>query len=97
MSESKNVSGLVSLLNGLQVVRTIKLLRLLGRVDYIRKVSKSRIVCGSLLMFILSVHLSPDCIQQDWFQHSLQAIKKVNINAQDPNISQHLPDTPLIF
>jgi len=44
------VSGLVSLLNGLQVVRTIKLLRLLGCVDYIRKVSKSRIVCGSLLI-----------------------------------------------
>ena len=57
VSADMNVSGLVSLLNGLQVVRTIKLLRLLGCVDYIRKVSKSRIVCGSLLM------LSPSSLE----------------------------------
>ena len=36
MRESKNVSGLVSLLNGFQVVRMVELLGLLGFADYIR-------------------------------------------------------------
>ena len=36
VSASKNVSGLVSLLNGFQVVRMVELLGLLGLLDYIR-------------------------------------------------------------
>ena len=34
---SKNMSGLVSLLNGFQVVRMMELLGLLGSLDYIRE------------------------------------------------------------
>ena len=36
VNESKNVSCLVSLLNGFQVVRMVELLGLLGCVEYIR-------------------------------------------------------------
>ena len=36
VSASKNVSGLVSLLNGCQVVRMMELLGLFGCVEYIR-------------------------------------------------------------
>jgi hypothetical protein len=46
-----NVSGLVLLVNGFQIVRTLKLplklLRHFGYVDYIIKTSESRIVSGS--------------------------------------------------
>jgi hypothetical protein len=41
------MSGLVCLLNSFQVVLMIKLLRLFGYVDYIRKVNKIKILRSS--------------------------------------------------
>jgi len=50
---SKNVSGLVLLLNGFQVVRMVKLLRLVGCVDYIKM--RVKIKNGWFLMKLLEV------------------------------------------